>query len=247
MQQLAALEGVPFRLRVLRAHRALALYERLGFLRISADEVSFEMEWTPRVQSEITAPLRKPEQQIVCGDLSLPRHDVLDRVLAFLREIDVSIHLGPVPSGSSLPGILMIRNGLRVDPETLLYPGDLLHEAGHLAVMTPDRRSDDFPSPAGAAEEMATLAWSYAAATHLELPLEVVFHENGYKGQSHTLISQYKQNNGALGVPFLWWIGLTTQPAAGRPSIFPKMLRWLRLGDQAAGGNPSRQEVCHAS
>ncbi len=234
IQQLAALESVPFRLRVIRTNRARKLYERLGFIAAAADEVSFEMEWRPPsvVQAGLDAatPVKHPPTQIVCDTVTLPRIEVIERITAFLHGIGLKVEFSPVPSTSLLPGLQMIRNGLRVDTETLLYPGDMLHEAGHLALMTEDRRYTDFPVANDPAEEIGALAWSYAAAVHLGLPSEVVFHEHGYKGQSRALIAEFAKPRDQIGLPMLWWTGLTTQQFPNKPSIYPRMLRWLREG-----------------
>ena len=228
VQQLAEVEGVPLRLRVIERDRAVHLYERLGFEKIASDEFSFEMEWRPAsIPGRKPAP-PKPAAKIELLDGGrLDRVHVLDTIFAFLQEIGFMVDFRPVAEGF-LPGIQMVSNGLQVDLDKLLYPGDLLHEAGHLAVMTPDRRVEEFPAATtDGGEEMAALAWSYAAALHLGLPPEVVFHEQGYKGQAQFLISRY-QGGDQPGVPLLWWMGLTTPPADGQPSAFPRMTLWLR-------------------
>ena len=59
----------------------------------------------------------------------------------------------------------------------------MLHEAGHLAVMTPKKRAkcgDNAGKNIG--EEIGAICWSYAALTHLGLDPTVVFHPQGYKG-----------------------------------------------------------------
>lgn len=233
IQNLAGLESVTVRLRVVRTNPALRLYERLGFLRVAGDPVALEMEWQPPVAR--TAMQRAiPGRIELESGVSLDRGELLERIFVFLRGIGLSIHLGPVPSGSFLPGIQMVSGGLRVDPDALLYPGDLLHEAGHLALMTPAQRMAEFPSSTDAAEEMAAIAWSWAAAIHLEIPAEVVFHREGYRGQAKVLQQRF-ENGDCVGLPILWWLGLTTQPVAGRPSIYPKMLHWLREDPEEEG------------
>lgn len=161
---------------------------------------------------------------------------VLDRIVSFLREIGLEVDFGAVP-GSFLPGVQLAPNGLRVDRDCLLYPGDLLHEAGHLAVMTPDRRHMSEPAAEGLGDEIAAQAWSYAAAVHLGLPAEVVFHKDGYKGQAAGLVAALSSTEGFAvipGVPLLAWMGLTTPPTATERSIFPQMLRWLREAEAPA-------------
>ena len=118
-----------------------------------------------------------------------------------------------------------------MDPERLLYPGDLLHEAGHLAVMLPAQRAVT-GSNVGAdmGDEIAAQTWSYAAAVHLGLPPEVVFHPAGYKGSADKLIEVFSE--GRVGVPLLQWMGLTLdakRAAAESMAPYPHMIRWLRV------------------
>lgn len=226
LQQMAAFEQVPLRLSVLRTNPALRLYERLGFLRASGNELSYEMEWQPpRAAASPAAPLASADS--ACAPRTGFDRDAADRILAFLRQIGFEISLGAVPSTSFLPGIQMVRNGLRVDMDALQYPGDLLHEAGHLAVMTPRQRNQEFPGSSEMAHEIAAQAWSYAAALHIGIAPELVFHPSGYKGHAAALLQGFR-NGSQTGVPLLAWYGLTTPAAQGSCSMFPRMLRWLR-------------------
>jgi hypothetical protein len=79
-------------------------------------------------------------------------------------------------------------------------------------------------------QEIGAQCWSYAAALHLGLPPEVVFHPDGYKGSAQWLIAQYAQ--GQVGVPLLQWMGLTldaANAAAQGSAPYPAMLKWLRV------------------
>ena len=153
------------------------------------------------------------------------------RIVAFLHEIGIEVRTGAVPDGTFLPGILVDGETLVVDEAKLKYPGDLLHEAGHLAVAPSEQRKrlyNDVSKNAG--DEIATLAWSWAALKHLELEPEVVFHPNGYKGESEWLIETFS-SGGGLGVPLLQWMGMTAEPhkaAEVGMEPFPKMAKWLR-------------------
>lgn len=158
-------------------------------------------------------------------------HRYLDTIVAFLRGIGLPIEWGDVPEDAFLPGVLVRGGGLRIDAKRLAHPGDLLHEAGHLAGLTGEERlraagrvCDD-----GGLEMMA-LAWSYAAAVHLGLPPGVVFHADGYKGDADNLIENFSAGR-PIGVPMLQYFGLSCEPrlAAERGvSAYPHMLRWLR-------------------
>ncbi|MFP5236428.1 MAG: GNAT family N-acetyltransferase [Acidobacteriota bacterium] len=227
LQQIASIEGVPFRLRVMKNNPAQRLYERLGFIKVSGDELAYEMEWQAPRSARVGGRPETPCAMESAHGVEFDREEVTDRIVAFLREIGLEVQLGLVPSNSFLPGIQVVRNGLRVDRDALKYPGDLLHEAGHLAVMTRERRNEEFPHSNDAAEEMAAMAWSYAAALHIGIAPEIVFHEAGYRGQSASLLDGYRR--GTLnGQPILWWLGLTTPELPGNPTIYPKMLRWVR-------------------
>ena len=151
-------------------------------------------------------------------------------ILDWLRQIGLTVRLAPLSNDTFLPGVTLEPNGLLVDPERLLYPGDLLHEAGHLSTMVPARRAST-GSNAGSdmGDEIAAQAWSHAAAVHLGLPPEVVFHHAGYKGAAQSLIQIYR--DGSVGVPLLQWMGLTldaTAAAASSIPPYPHMIRWLR-------------------
>lgn len=158
----------------------------------------------------------------------------LEKVLSFLDEIGINV-VEKELDGTFLPGLSLGPNCIYIDYEKLLYPGDILHEAGHLAVTpTTDRMvagttemAAEWPTQG---EEMATMLWSFAAARHLELPIEFVFHPNGYKNDSEWLISTYNSEN-YIGIPFLEWAGLSLgkeRALKEGKEAFPVMQKWIR-------------------
>ena len=146
---------------------------------------------------------------------------VTNQIASFLSGIGLPVCAGEIPDRTFLPGIHVASGRVIIDEARLTYPGDLLHEAGHLAV-TPAARRHSLEGDAGESggEEMAAIAWSYAAAVHLGLPPDVVFHAAGYRGGSRTIIENFSAGR-YIGVPFLKWIGLTGD-------AYPEMIRWLR-------------------
>ena len=152
-----------------------------------------------------------------------------NRLLAFVREIGIKVELGSLPEATVLAGLDIRAGALIVDDARLAHPGDILHEAGHIAVMDPARRSDAaFKS--SAADEMAAIAWSYAAARHLGVGAAEVFHADGYKGASASIIGNFDGGR-TFGVPLLQWYGMTVEPrnaAEGGVEPYPHMLRWMR-------------------
>jgi hypothetical protein len=86
-------------------------------------------------------------------------------IVAFLREIGLSVVAGKVDDESFLPGIEVVDGGLVVDEVKLKYLGDLLHEAGHLAVTPSESRahlSGEVETPGANADviEAAAMCWS---------------------------------------------------------------------------------------
>ena len=128
-----------------------------------------------------------------------------------------------------LPGLDIGHGAILLDETRLTYPGDLLHEAGHIAVADPAERKQEKLSP-NLGDEIATIAWSYAAALHLEIDPTIVFHAGGYRGASAAYIENFNAKR-YVGVPLLQLYGMTVEPrfaAARRVDPFPHMLRWMR-------------------
>jgi hypothetical protein len=77
---------------------------------------------------------------------------------------------------------------------------------------------------------MVAMLWSAAAAEHLGLPLEFVFHPNGYKGNSDWLMKSYRDKT-YTGLPLLEWFGMALgekRAAEENKAAFPAMQHWLR-------------------
>jgi hypothetical protein len=152
-------------------------------------------------------------------------------IVDFLVGIGVPVREAAVPGPTVVPGITIADGGLVVDPRVPWHDGDLLHEAGHLALLPPSERATAtgvLPPEAGALE-LGAICWSVAAARHLGLDLATVFHPDGYRDESAWLVATY-DGGVALGLPLLVWAELTwapgTEPPGERP--FPAMRRWLR-------------------
>ncbi|EJG02326.1 hypothetical protein [Flavobacterium sp. F52] len=166
--------------------------------------------------------------------MDLKENDEVKKVIFFLKEIGIDIvekELGE----TFLPGLELGPNCIYIDYSKLLYPGDILHEAGHLAVTLPAERklvgtveiSKDWPTQG---DEIAALLWSYAALHHLQLPAEFVFHPNGYKGSSEWFISNFTSGN-YMGLPLLEWMGLCLgkeKAEKEQKTPFPAMQKWIR-------------------
>ncbi|MBP6748233.1 MAG: hypothetical protein KA144_01230 [Xanthomonadaceae bacterium] len=158
-------------------------------------------------------------------------HTIFD----FVAGVGLPITEEALPGDTFLPGIAIRYGGLAVDPYVLVWPGDLLHEAGHLAVLPPALRTaadDDLADEADVehAGELEAMAWAWAAVVELGLPVEVLIHEGGYNGKSRDLLQMY-----AFGVyPGLQGLcatGMTAAPGFSPEPLtvrYPQMLRWLR-------------------
>ena len=157
------------------------------------------------------------------------------RIAAFLVRIGIEVEAGEVQGDAFLPGVALDRGRLLVDEERLAYPGDLLHEAGHVAVAPAWARPQlsgaiDVPGLDTGDLEWAAIPWSYAAALAIGIDPAVVFHEGGYQGRAQGLLANFRVGV-PIGAHLLEAAGMTaTGPRAAELGVdpFPHMLRWLR-------------------
>ena len=154
-----------------------------------------------------------------------------EQIAIFLRNIGLEIEQRTLDSSTFLPGLALENGRIIVDEAKMLYPGDILHEAGHLAI-TPasERHLCGGNLAVGGGEEMGAICWSYAAALHLGIDPAVVFHPHGYKDGSDSLLENFREGR-YLAVPLLQWMGMSyeaKQAAEHRCTPYPHMIRWLR-------------------
>jgi hypothetical protein len=129
-----------------------------------------------------------------------------------------------------LPGLLIQNGRILVDRNKLLSPGDILHEAAHIALVPAMERETLDGETIGKrkdapAEEMAAIAWSYAACLHLDIDPHFVFHEKGYKNGGASIVENFKEGS-IMGVPILQWFGMTGTNGSG--IVYPQMIKWTR-------------------
>lgn len=156
-------------------------------------------------------------------------HDdgIISKIKVFLKTIGIIIHKKEITSETFLPGIEIINGILYYDINKLKHPGDLLHEAGHIAVCEPKHRNkldENFiaNNPQKEGEEIAVLLWSYLAAKSTGISPIIVFHKNGYKGESDAILKNFDTNN-FIGLPLLEWFGI-----AKNENNTIKIISWLR-------------------
>ncbi|MGZ5052181.1 MAG: hypothetical protein ACXWF8_12790 [Methylobacter sp.] len=157
------------------------------------------------------------------------------KMVDFIRGIGIDVVETPLDIETFIPGIYIEQGRLLVDEQKLLYPGDLLHEAGHIA-MVPSRLRHYATDNVGKIDEIGhsyeleAIAWSWAAAVALGIDPAILFHNKGYKGGAQGLLFNFQ-----LGV----YIGIQGIEDAGmayserkaaelgvRP--FPVMQKWMR-------------------
>lgn len=161
--------------------------------------------------------------------------DEVERVVAFLRGIGLVVEQDVLDEPCFLPGVRIRRGTLVFDRARLLAAGDLLHEAGHVALTPSTHRREldgavrpDQHHPHGG--EVEAIAWSYAAALAIGLPPDRLFHSRGYNGHAPALAMTYAMGvyPGAAGLAVL---GLATTSATAPDAglePYPRMARWLR-------------------
>jgi hypothetical protein len=157
----------------------------------------------------------------------------LEIILDFLNNIGIKCQKATLSDESTfLSGIKIHKGTLLYDVDVLKHVGDLLHEAGHIALELPSNRNqlndnvDEGKLPTESFE-LGVILWSYAALKWLKLPSEVVFHTEGYKNESDFLIQNFENGN-YVGLPLLQWMGLAAQSYNKEIEPFPNMIKWLR-------------------
>ena len=151
-----------------------------------------------------------------------------ERLAAFVRGIGIEVRAATLTEPTFLPGIDIRQGAILVDEARRAYPGDMLHEAGHIAVADPAERNAPPLSPSPG-DELTTIAWSYAALRHLDIDPAIVFHAD-FKGGGASIIENFTAGH-YFGVPLLQAYGMSCEPhraaERGLPP-FPHMLRWMR-------------------
>lgn len=159
------------------------------------------------------------------------KHPLIEKMATFLRGIGLPVERGTLGDDAFLPGLALDVGRIIIDEAKLRYHGDILHEAGHLAVTPAAERATCSGNLAvGGGEEMGAIAWSYAAALHIGIDPSVVFHPHGYRSGSDSLLDNFREGR-FLAVPLLQWMGLTydsKQAVAHDCAPYPHMIRWLR-------------------
>ena len=80
-----------------------------------------------------------------------------ERLVAFVRSIGIDVRTATLPEKTILPGLDIRHGAILIDETRMTHPGDILHEAGHLAVTDPDERNAPTLSPTPA-DEMTSIA-----------------------------------------------------------------------------------------
>lgn len=158
-----------------------------------------------------------------------------NKIADFLTAIGIEAVPARLDDGCFLPGIVVENGRLLVDESRLEYPGDLLHEAGHLALAPADVRpylSGEVIIPGANMDtmEVQVTAWAYAATVYLGLEPQTLFHQGGYKGKSESLIFTFSLGvyPGANGLEDF---GMTAAGENARRlgvAPYPNMLKWIR-------------------
>lgn len=176
--------------------------------------------------------------------------DLITKIANFLNALTPRIRVRREirPQVTFLPGIRLSGRTLFITPDNPRFkPGDLLHEAGHIAVMPSmfrHRMQIDIEKSTGPAierymehhagyddpvvraiiqaGEQEAIAWSYAAAAAARINPTHVFHEGAYGGDEIGLLHALDAR-AHPGIHGLQAGGMTTT------KLFPKMLRWMQI------------------
>lgn len=157
-------------------------------------------------------------------------NQLFEKCIAFINEVGIKIEFRNLNDDSFLPGFNIENGKIIIDRSMIQYPGDILHEAGHIAVVA----TNDRPRLTEAAiikrrnreiEEVMAIAWSYSACVHLGIDPAYVFHKDGYRGGSETIMDSCQKNE-YMGLFMLQSLGMAKENK--EPKGIPSMLNWLR-------------------
>ena len=154
---------------------------------------------------------------------------VVEKLAAFVRSVGIRVEAAALDKPTRFPGLDIGHGAVLIDEARVIHPGNILHEAGHLAVHDPEKRNAPQIEPTDG-EELSTLAWSYAAALHLGFDAVLVFYPGSFQGWDRALIENFAEGR-FMGVPLLQRFGMAVEPkhaAARGVDPFPHMLRWVR-------------------
>lgn len=160
--------------------------------------------------------------------------DTLNKCIDFLAEIGIHVFYRKLEGPCFLPGLSIENGAIFIDKDALKYPGDILHEAGHIATVPGSERSTLNGNTIDKrlnreAEEMMAIAWSYAACIHLDIDPAFVFHDDGYKGGGSYIVENFNDKK-YFGLPMLQWTGMAVddKKATKMQPAYPAMIKWLR-------------------
>jgi hypothetical protein len=174
------------------------------------------------------------------------------RTVEFLEALGFVIRIDAAADGF-LAGVEVSRGEFRVQSCADDIAGELLHEAGHLAVIPGLFRGQGCGDLSGVSEIMSewidshiaevgpddpmirailqcgeceAVAWSYAAAVSIGIDTRIPFFR-GFEGDGLTLHDQVASGY-YFGVHGLAAAGMTDLPRPHSTTPFPKMKRWLQ-------------------
>lgn len=169
-----------------------------------------------------------------------------ERAYQFVNRIGIKLRFSHETPSSFLPGVWISNEQMYCNPSQLLCIGDLLHEAGHFAVTPSELRHAwsiegfDFSCISqipvllknGAenplyrklidGDEQAAIAWSYAAASDIDIDLHSIHLDSDFDGEWEPTVLALQLKCHA-GINNLQNTEMSTN------LLFPKMLRWLQI------------------
>jgi hypothetical protein len=161
---------------------------------------------------------------------------------AFLGAVGVEMRPGVIDEPALFAGSFISHGSLVIDESILFAPGDALHEAAHIALAPPERRSSDFGLLKGAdkGEELTTISWSWAALLELELTPEEVFHGEAYKRGDSDMIIDNARRGIYFGFPLLQAWGMALDERNRACAAWSLSRTWSN-GSAGDSGRPGRR------
>ncbi|MCW8329690.1 hypothetical protein MD588_12810 [Photobacterium sp. SDRW27] len=159
------------------------------------------------------------------------KYSAIMLIMSFLNNIGLSIEYTLLDEKTFCSGISLKEGRLYIDRGKLFSPGELLYQAGKIAVSpSVDRAKLNGHILHEPCDDMMVIAWCWAALKHLNLTSDVIFATSRYGDSSCEIIEKFSTGR-SIGVPLLQWAGMTNEPTRNLNDnmvVFPAMIKWLR-------------------
>lgn len=182
-----------------------------------------------------------------------PYCECAERVLGFLERIGIEVQRVDTLQGGFVPGIKIVAGCLQASPVATV--SDLLHEAGHIAIVPAAYRSmieADADESTGRIVDKAQLstldlqdpllirllqigdaeatAWAWAAGKYLDIPETLIIRDSDYDGGGAVQRQMLSMGRhfGVHGLQAAGFCLVRANPYRSAATVYPQLKYWLQ-------------------